>query len=420
MCVCPFYSCFTVVSLTKLDLGQVSTVTVSASSGQLWIGSDKGLYVSTITSTSINVPVKISSVDGPVYSIAWRSPLGVSMVTKEVIPNERKWSGCDLLKVCTEELMSKLAEQDDLKLPCGMMRTNFITNASAQLHIDTSSTYTTTGRHTGNSTLLEMWDHQLLTNSRPSLALSHHPPTKADLFGLLAVGDGWKLHFFDGKQWWFEWASLWRDGLGGVVDGPVTSLAFVPTGELFIGNNVSLSRLNVNYTFDRLGPLQGLPTGNITSLTFLSATTHYPDPFLGKRQGDELGTIVMATEQGLIIFDVASSEFVAYFYGRRWLPGNFVTMTTTVTTDTIVAISDGGWAVIRAEDWTLQQKARHYQAILPRHTRPPGENSWAANHPVHRQPSVKVPCVHRDHSRIFTTASVVSCRHSCRLPPNQL
>lgn len=368
--VCPSCSCFIVASLTKLDLGQVSAVTISASSGQLWVGSDKGLYVSTITSTSINIPVMITSVDGPVYSIAWRSPLGVSMVTKENIPIEMKWEGGDLLKVCTEELVSRLSEQDGLKLPCAITRTNFITNSSAQLHIDTSSTYTASGRHTGNSTLLEMWDHQL-SNGR----LLYSLPKQADLFGLLAVGDGWKLHFFDGKQWWFEWASVWRDGLGGVVDGPVTSLVFVPTGQLFIGNNVSLSRLNVNYTFDRFGPLQGLPTGNITSLTFLSTTTLHPDPFLGQRQGEGLGTIVVATQQGLTLFDVASSEFVSYFFGRRWLPGNIVSMVTSVFAGAFVAVSDGGWAVIRAEDWTLKQKAQHYQYILSRHTRPPGEDS---------------------------------------------
>ena len=380
----PSCSCSTVASLTKLDFGQVSAVTISASSGHLWIGSDKGLYMSTITSTSINVPVKITAVDGPVYSIAWRSPLGVSMVSKDNIPNERKWYGCDLLKVCTAELVSKLTEEDGLRLPCAMMRTNFIANSSAQLHIDTSSTYTTSGKHTGNSTLLEMWDRQL-SSSHPPYSLSHKPPTEADLFGLLAVGDGWKLHFFDGRQWWFEWASVWRDGLGGVVDGPVTSLVFVPTGQLFIGNNVSLSRLNVNYTFDRLGPLQGLPTGNITSLTFLATTTLYPDPFLGKRQDDELGTVVIATEQGLVIFDVGSSKFIAYFFGRRWLPGNFVSMITPVSKDTVVAISDGGWAVLKAEDWTLRQKAQHYQGILPRHTRPPGEDTPAANHPTPHQ-----------------------------------
>lgn len=372
-----------VASLTKLDFGQVSAVTISASSSQMWIGSDKGLYVSAITSTSVTVPVKVTSVDGPVYSIAWRSPLGVSMVTKVDIPNE-KWSGRDLLKLCTEELVAKLQDRDDLKLPCVFKRTNFITNSSAQLHIGTSSTYTTSGRHTGNSTLLEMWDHRKLSSGQLLISLARKQPTEADLFGLLAVGDGWKLHFFDGKQWWFEWASRWRDGLGGVVDGPVTSLAFVPTGELFIGNNVSVSRLNVNYTIDRLGPLQGLPTGNITSLTFLSTSYHYPDPFLGKRWGgEELGSVVMATEQGMIIFDVATSEFVAYFFGRRWLPGNFVTMATSVSTDTIVAVSDKGWAIIRAEDWTLRQKAMHYQAILPRHTRPPGEDMPTAGHLAH-------------------------------------
>ena len=175
-------SCSTVASLTKLDFGQVSAVTISASSGHLWIGSDKGLYMSTITSTSINVPVKITAVDGPVYSIAWRSPLGVSMVSKDNIPNERKWYGCDLLKVCTAELVSKLTEEDGLRLPCAMMRTNFIANSSAQLHIDTSSTYTTSGKHTGNSTLLEMWDRQL-SSSHPPYSLSHKPPTEADLFG---------------------------------------------------------------------------------------------------------------------------------------------------------------------------------------------------------------------------------------------
>ena len=196
-------------------------------------------------------------------------------------------------------------------------------------------------------------------------------------FGLLVVTTEEKIYFYDGHLWWFEWVSVWGRGLGGVVDGPPVTLTFVPTGELYIGNNVSLSRLNINYTFDRLGPLEGLPYHHILSLHFSRFTPLSPpltQPFFPHLSSSN-GTLWIGTEKGYSLFDVGTSHFTTYHYGPRWLPGESVLDIANIGLDIFVLMTEEGLAVTRGEEWTLKRKADHYQQMIERHTREPGNNT---------------------------------------------
>ena len=195
-----------------------------------------------------------------------------------------------------------------------------------------------------------------------------------DDFGLLVIGTPNKIYFYDGHVFWFEWVSAWEDNVGGVIDGPPLSLTFVPTGELFIGTNASLSRLNIDYTFDRIGDLEGLPYNHIISLRYSPYSPIYPSSL--KPQSSlhptTQGTLWVGTEKGYSLFDIGGSRFVGYFYGPRWHPGSSI-LSMSGTGHTTVLVTDDGMSVIVGEEWTLEKKARHYQEMLNRHVREPGE-----------------------------------------------
>jgi len=208
-------------------------------------------------------------------------------------------------------------------------------------------------------------------------------------YGLLVVGTTYRLYFYDGTSWWFEWVSVWQYGLGGVVDGVPTGLAFASTGELFVSNSVSISRLNVNYTFDRIGPLQGLPYNQARAVYCSDYATLNPPPT--KRRGpaqqvkelsNPTGTLWIGTAKGYTLFDIASSKFVGYFYGPRWHPGEVVLGFSRGGKNATIVLTDRGIAVVHPEVWTLERKAKHYQFMLERHTRPPGE--WIYTHSTPR------------------------------------
>lgn len=190
-------------------------------------------------------------------------------------------------------------------------------------------------------------------------------------FGVLVVGTSDKLYFFDGTRWWFEWVSIWNIGLGGVIDGIPTAMTFGPSGELYIANNVSLTRLNINYTFDRIGPLDGLPYNQLTSLHVSPYTPKTPPPFGPAPPTSQLGTLWIGTTKGYTLFDIQSSKFLGYYYGPRWLPSGGVEGLVG-SGGAVVVVTENGLAVVHPEEWTLSRKAQHYQDMLVRHIRPPG------------------------------------------------
>ena len=190
-------------------------------------------------------------------------------------------------------------------------------------------------------------------------------------FGVLVVGTSDRLHFYDGSQWWYEWVSKWENGRGGVIDGAAVAMTFGPSGELYIANNVSLSRLNIDYTFDRIGPLQGLPYNQLTSLYVSPYAAKYPSPFGPTSPMSQAGTLWVGTAKGYALFDVHGSKFIGYHNGPRWLPGSTV-LALVGSGRGVVAVTDKGVAVVYPEEWTLEKKAGHYQSMLSRHMRFPG------------------------------------------------
>ena len=296
----------------------VTAVVVSISDSQLWIGADIGLFSAEVRGGEITTS-NVSSVLGEVGSLAWRSSLS------------------------SRQPHSK--EQAFLTAPTPLPLQHLT--------------------HSGNDGV-----HQATAKESPC----HDCPQSS--FGLLVVGTEMRVYFFDGSRWWFEWASVWYYGLGGVVDGPPSALSFTSTGELFIADNVSLSRLNVNYTFDRFGPLQGLPYNQLQALHFSPYVPHSPPTFLRSARDyspDSVGTLWIGSTRGFVLLDITSSKFIGYFYGKRWHPGDEVLGFASSGQNATVVLTDAGISVLQPQLWTLGKKAQHYQAMLARHTRPPGK-----------------------------------------------
>ena len=191
------------------------------------------------------------------------------------------------------------------------------------------------------------------------------------LFGLLVVGTADKVYFFDGKLWWFEWVSSQSTGLEGLMDGAPTAMTFVPSGELYIASNASLMRVNINYTFDYIGALDGLPYNQLTSLHHSNYSPVYP-PLVGPAPpASKHGTLWIGTSKGYTLFDIRSSKFIGYYNGPRWLPGGSV-VSMVGSGSRVAVLTEEGVAVVHPEHWTLTRKAKHYHAMLYRHIREPG------------------------------------------------
>lgn len=218
-------------------------------------------------------------------------------------------------------------------------------------------------------------------------------------FGLLVVGTAEKVYFFDGKLWWFEWVLSWNTGLEGLLDGVPTAMTFVPSGELYIASNASLTRVNINYTFDRIGGLEGLPYNQLTSL-HLSGYCPTNPPLVGPAPPtSKFGTLWIGTTKGYTLFDVRSSKFTGYYNGPRWLPGGAV-VSVVGSGSHVVVLTEEGVAVVHPEHWTLSRKAKHYQAMFERHVREPGlvSDCPLTNH----TPSTCVPSI-SDNDGLWTS-----------------
>ena len=297
----------------------VIALVVSISDGQLWIGTDTGLFAAELYGDEI-IANNITSVEGEVTTLAWRA----SFTSKQPHSSSKH---------------AFLVTPDGSHLPRERLT------------------------HSGSSGVHHVAAAPLRGGYRGS-------------FGLLVAGTEMRVYFFDGVRWWFEWASAWYYGQGGLVDGPPSTIGFASTGDLFIGNNISLTRVNINYMFDRLGPLQGLPYNQLQSLHYSSHVPQNPPPLMRSRSdytASSEGTLWVGTAKGFALLDVTSSQFEGYFYGNRWHPGEAVLGFAASGRNATVVLTDGGMAVVYPQLWTLGEKAAHYQAMLERHTRPPGQ-----------------------------------------------
>ena len=88
--------------------------------------------------------------------------------------------------------------------------------------------------------------------------------------------------------------------------------------------------------------------------------------------GNGAGTVWVGTKKGYALYDVGAQTFRGYFFGPRWHSGQSILGFAGCCGEGVVVLSDQGISVVEPEEWTLQRKAAHYQAMLERHTRPPG------------------------------------------------
>lgn len=325
-------------TVEPLPFDHVSSGAYSLSTNSLWLGTTNGLYETIIDSNSDIVIQNISVVFEEVLVVAWRS---------NILPSKDYSSSAPFI-FDTHYSVSQ--------------QTGFISSS-----VDNCIT-----------SILSQSSEWQLRRTQSYRSYRNIP------FGLLVAGTKDRLYFYDGTKWWFEWVSVWESGQGGVIDGPPTSIAVASTGAIYISNNVSVSRINTDYTFDRVGPLQGLPYNNVLSLHFASYAALCPKALVNVNDGSNhndacnsktspsLGTLWIGTKKGFSLYDVSTSRFRGYFYGPRWHSGESILGITSAGNDITVLHTDKGLTVVWPEEWTLKKKADHYQSMLSRHTRPPG------------------------------------------------
>ena len=330
-----------VVGSTKEDtlpFNSISSGAFSLSTNSLWLGTSDGLFEAIVDLNSNLIIQNASVVFDEVLAVAWRS---------NIIPNRYFSSNAPFI-FDTESLSDQ--EKGYISSSVDNHLMNVLTG-KAEWYIRSKHNYRS---------------HRNIQ------------------FGLLVVGTRERLYFFDGSRWWFEWVSVWGSGQGGVIDGPPTSIAITSTGVIYISNNVSVSRINTDYTFDRIGPLQGLPYNQVQSLHFADYAALCPEAVLqeghewdksdacNSKDSPSLGTIWIGTKKGYSLYDIRTSSFKGYFYGPRWHSGETILGITSAGDDIVVLHTDKGLTVVWPEVWTLEKKAGHYQSMLARHTRPPG------------------------------------------------
>ena len=187
-----------------------------------------------------------------------------------------------------------------------------------------------------------------------------------------------KLHWRrpDGS-WWWEWTSTGdastcgREYAGGAVEAVPAAIAFDAAygaaGGAWLGHSRGLQALDLQSgALRRFGPIaDGLPVANIAAAAVTPTSSG---------AGDGAG-VWLGTSHGVarrLGGDEGGDEGGGwrYYAGRRWLPSDRVTAVAPLRAGAILAVSDGGVAVLEAQAWTLAQKAAHYQDLVsPRHDR---------------------------------------------------
>ncbi len=158
----------------------------------------------------------------------------------------------------------------------------------------------------------------------------------------LAAGTANSLSRYNGESWRNTYT-------GGLIDEAITSLAFDPTGNLWIGNSACINQQKVDSTFERIGGQQGLPYNQINILH------HAAD-----------NSIWIGTGKGAIRHH--NNEW-NYYHGPRWLLGNQVKSIASVD-NAVYVLTEKGINQIEFKEWTLAEKAEYYKSLVyPRHDR---------------------------------------------------
>ncbi|MDP8242612.1 MAG: hypothetical protein P9L94_00915 [Candidatus Hinthialibacter antarcticus] len=149
---------------------------------------------------------------------------------------------------------------------------------------------------------------------------------------------GDKLWLFDGRKWRWEWTQF--------LLGPnPSSLAYGDDGSLVIGGEECVHLMGAN-GLQRIDGEDGLPYNHINQIFF------EPDGI----------AVWYATDKGVI-------RNKSYYVGPRWQTGERVSHIDAFEGGAVFA-DEKGVTIIRLNDWTLSQKAEHFQAqVYPRHDR---------------------------------------------------
>lgn len=183
---------------------------------------------------------------------------------------------------------------------------------------------------------------------------------------MVAAGSHDKLYLLDSDgtvQRW-EWCTAIDGpdaGSGGVLDGPVTALAFVDNGDLYAGNDIALNIWSATSgAWSRVSGDMGLPVGNITDLV-----VDMRDPVT------KAGQRWIGTSRGIAIWstDPDADPTWQYLYGPRWHPGRRVSAMESMTDGSVCVATDGGVVWLEQQAFTLAKKAEAMQAKLARHER---------------------------------------------------
>ena len=76
----------------------------------------------------------------------------------------------------------------------------------------------------------------------------------------------------------------------------------------------------------------------------------------------------IGTSHGVARWDMAANTW-RYYYLQRYLPGHSQVSSVAVYGNCTIVATDGGIAILEAQQWTLAKKAEHYEAIQARHNR---------------------------------------------------
>ena len=200
------------------------------------------------------------------------------------------------------------------------------------------------------------------TVESPLSALAVHAPS-----GVVAVGNARKLWLLDatGATIHWEWVTAIEgkeEGAGGVLDGPVISLAFDGrTGDLYAGTQVALNIRRASGEWLRIAGDQGLPSAPITAVQAgcRHVIAHTPQHWFGTARGIAVWSV-----------DPVADPPWRYLHGMRWLPGErVIALAADGECATVVAATEGGLAFLAPQRWTLEQKAHLMESKLSRHDR---------------------------------------------------
>ena len=204
----------------------------------------------------------------------------------------------------------------------------------------------------------------------------------------IALGNASKVVFIPaaapGTISYWEWVTDIASGDGGVYDDAVTALAYddASGGLLYVGSPTCLNVRTPSGVVSRIAAHEGLPWGNVSSLS-LNLAGPRTRLWVGTSRGVLLYDPGAATQYGAgaraadALDGPPLSQRFRYFYGPRWLSssspagafdGSAVSGLVAVGATLFVAAS-GGLSALEARNMTLLDKVRVYETAVPRHSR---------------------------------------------------